>query len=90
MTAKFRLHVAVVLTWLASRIAPRIMRSVFWGYGVLLADFPGQREKGRTFGVMTSVWTTTAAGSAHGARLQAAAIGAIERERVKMESEGIT
>lgn len=56
---RFRLSVATLLTFAASRVAPRSMRPVFVAYVKMLDGYEAQLAMGRTFGVLTVPWSTS-------------------------------
>lgn len=85
MSDRIRLRVATILSWLAARVGPRCMRPVFTLYGRLLGDMPKQFASGRTYGVVSAVWSMTDEGYAKAVELQNAALAAMAETRRAQE-----
>lgn len=57
---RIRLTIAVVIIYVAARIAPRIMRTIFEAYAQMLERFPAELASGHTYGVVTVPWGSKA------------------------------
>lgn len=81
-----RLRLAAVLSWLAAKAAPDLMKSVFATYGNMLEAFPNELQAGRSYGVLIVPWCLGEAETDKSDQMREACLKAAAKARIDIEA----
>lgn len=83
---RLRLHIATVLAWMAQRIAPSTIRTIFQAHTDLMETFPGQIAMGRRYGVVTVAWALDRDEMVYARKIERAGLTAMSEARAALEA----